>query len=156
MTLSIDATKFSGKVLKAAISKYLEHRKNVKADKKHAQQTQGGVIPRGKQKLKDLIGQNVSVSTVNVSDKDMRGFDRIARKYGVDYAVRKVKGQNRYLVFFKSRDAGAITSALTEYSARKWRQQSRPSLRKVLRRLRAAIQRTTPPVRNQHQEHGSR
>ena len=156
VTLSINAAKFSGRVLKAAVSKYLAHRRNVRAEKKNEKQAKADVIPHGKQKVKDLIGQNVGVSNIDVSDKDMRGFERIARKYGVDYAVKKLKGQNRYLVFFKSRDTDAITRALTEFAAKKERQQNRPSLRKVLRRLRTFVQSRTPPERNRHQERGDR
>lgn len=145
MTLSINATKFSGRVLKAAITKYLAHRR----DKKHTHQD---VIPHGKQKMKDLVGQNQGVSNIDVSDKDMKGFERIARKYGVDYAVKQVKGQNKYLVFFKSRDADAITGALTEFADQKERQKNRPSLRKALHRMKILAQHQSPPVKNQHQE----
>ena len=152
MTLSINATKFSGRVLKAAVSKFLAHRRNKKLEKQHEKQAKGDVVPHGKQKVKDLIGQNQGVSNVDVSDKDMKGFDRIARKYGVDYAVKHIKGQNKYLVFFKSRDADAITGALTEFADKKDRQKDRPSLRKALHRMRILAQRQTPPVRNQHQE----
>ena len=152
MTLSINATKFSGRVLKAAVSKYLAHRRNSKTEKKHEKQSYQDVIPHGKQKMKDLIGQNQGVSNIDVSDKDMKGFERIARKYGVDYAVKRVKGQNKYLVFFKSRDADAITGALTEFADKKQRQQNRPSLRKMLQKMKLRAQHQAPPVRNQHQE----
>ena len=100
MTLSINATKFSGRVLKAAITKYLAHRS---AKKHERQREKADVIPHGKQKVKELIGQNAGVANVDIKDEDLKGFERIARKYGVDYAVKRVKGQNKYLVFFKSR-----------------------------------------------------
>ncbi len=151
VTLSINATKFTGRVLKAAVSKYLAHRRNKKLDKQRQKQAEGDVIPHGKQKVKDLIAQNAGVSSIDVSDKDMRGFERIARKYGVDYAVKKVKGQNKYLVFFKARDADAITGALTEFADKKQRQQNRPSVRKVLRRLRSMMP-TRDPERNRREE----
>lgn len=150
MTLSINATKFSGRVLKAAITKYLAHRS---AKKHEHQREKADVIPRGKQKVKELIGQNAGVANVDVKDEDLKGFERIARKYGVDYAVERVKGQNKYLVFFKSRDADAITSALTEYTQKKTRDQNRPSLKKMLNRMRILGQKQrTNPEKHKHQE----
>ncbi|MBR0393181.1 MAG: PcfB family protein, partial [Oscillospiraceae bacterium] len=89
MTLSINATKFSGRVLKAAITKYLAHRS---AKKHERQREKADVIPHGKQKVKELIGQNAGVANVDIKDEDLKGFERIARKYGVDYAVKRVKG----------------------------------------------------------------
>ena len=150
MTLSINATKFSGRVLKAAITKYLAHRS---AKKHERQREKTDVIPHGKQKVKELIGQNAGVANVDVKDEDLKGFERIARKYGVDYAVKRVKGQNKYLVFFKSRDADAITSALTEYTQKKTRDQNRPSLKKMLNKMRILGQKQRAnPEKHKHQE----
>ena len=150
MTLSINATKFSGRVLKAAITKYLAHRS---AKKHERQREKTDVIPHGKQKVKELIGQNAGVANVDVKDEDLKGFERIARKYGVDYAVKRVKGQNKYLVFFKSRDADAITSALTEYTQKKTRDQNRLSLKKMLNRMRILGQKQRAnPEKHKHQE----
>ena len=49
----------------------------------------------------------------------MKQFDRIARKYGVDYAVRKEKGgeKAKYILFFKAKDADALTAAMKELTA---------------------------------------
>ena len=150
MTLSINATKFSGRVLKAAITKYLAHRS---AKKHERQREKTDVIPHGKQKVKELIGQNAGVANVDIKDEDLKGFERIARKYGVDYAVKRVKGQNKYLVFFKSRDADAITSALTEYTQKKTRDQNRPSLKKMLNKMRILGQKQRAnPEKHKHQE----
>ena len=43
---------------------------------------------------------------------------RVARKYGVDFALKKDPEQGKYLVFFKSRDADALNAAFAEYTAR--------------------------------------
>ena len=111
------------------------------------------MVPHGKQKVKELIGQNAGVANVDVKDEDLKGFERIARKYGVDYAVKRVKGQDKYLVFFKSRDADAITSALTEYTQKKTRDQNRPSLRKMLNKMRILGQKQrTNLEKHKHQE----
>lgn len=128
VTLVISTTKLSGRVLKAAIDKYLAHQRERKVT--------GQCKPKGKQSVKKLIGQNAGVVNVEVSDTDIKGFDKVARKYGVDYAIRKdTSGEvPKYLVFFKARDADALTAAFNEYTNKKQRNQDKPS---VIQRLRS-------------------
>ena len=87
VALSISAAKFTGRLFKAAIGKYMAHRKEKKLQKAR----DGPVKPCGKQTVKQLIGQNQGVSTIESNDPEIKNFERIARKYGVDYAVKKVK-----------------------------------------------------------------
>ncbi|MBQ8905881.1 MAG: PcfB family protein, partial [Ruminococcus sp.] len=78
-------------------------------------------------------------------------FERIARKYGVDFAVKRVKGDDpKFLVFFKGRDADALTSAFREYTAKKIRKEERPS---VLKQLQEAVAAKTDPTKIKHKEH---
>ena len=86
--------------------------------------------PQGKQTVKQLIGQNQGVSNLEITDPSIKEFERVARKYGVDYAVKKDRSCSppKYLVFFKARDADALTSAFTEYTQKKVRKASRPSV----------------------------
>ena len=97
-------------VLKSAISKYLAYRKEKKRE--------GPVKPCGKQSVKQLVGQNQGVSNIEITDKNIKDFERIARKYGVDFALKKDKTGDipKYLVFFKARDADALTAAFKEYT----------------------------------------
>ena len=83
-------------------------------------QTQNPKVYRGKQSVKHLLQQGGGASTIEVSSASIRTFERVARKYGVDYAVKKVKGDSpKYLIFFKGRDADALTAAFTEYTNKK-------------------------------------
>jgi hypothetical protein len=107
--------------------------------------------PTGKQTVKQLIGQNQGVSNIEVTESNIKGFDRVARKYGVDYAIKKDKTGEipKYLVFFKARDADALTAAFTEYSGRKAKNKDKPSVIKMLRALRAPeIAKDIAKVRN--------
>ena len=45
----------------------------------------------------------------------------------------------KYLIFFKARDADALTSAFTEYSAKKLKQKDKPSVIAQLNRFKARI-----------------
>ena len=130
LTLVINGTKFSGRVLKSAVSKFVAFCRNQKAKKVN-------VHPNGKQSVKQLTRQGQGVNTMEIDDANLRQFERIARKYGVDYAVRKdVTAETpRFLVFFKGRDADAIMAALKEFSSAKERKSERPSLLQKLREL---------------------
>jgi len=122
LTLSINTTKLTGRTLKTAISMYLSHRKIA------------GVHPQGKQSVKKLTRQNQGVSSMELNDPDIRLFDRIAKKYGVDYAIQKDRSEKppRYMIFFKSRDADALTAAFKTFATKKEKKNVRPS---VLARL---------------------
>ncbi len=130
LTLVINGTKFSGRVLKNAVSKFVAFCRNQKAKKVN-------VHPKGKQSVKQLTRQGQGVNTMEIDDENLRQFERIARKYGVDYAVRKdvTAEPPRFLVFFKGRDADAIMAALKEFSSAKERKSERPSLLQKLREL---------------------
>ena len=130
LTRVINGTKFSGRVLKNAVSKFVAFCRNQKAKKVN-------VHPKGKQSVKQLTRQGQGVSTMEIDDANLRQFERIARKYGVDYAVRRDTSADtpRFLVFFKGRDADAIMATLKEFSSAKERKNERPSLLQRLREL---------------------
>lgn len=128
VTLVISATKLTGRVLKSAMAKYVAHVKAKKAEKANTK-------PTGKQTVKELVGQNQGVSNIEVSDSNIKSFDRVARKYGVDYAIKKDKTGEipKYLVFFKARDADALTAAFSEFSNKVEKVKEKSSVIKKLR-----------------------
>ena len=134
VALVIDGAKMSEQVLEKALQKFLEAQKN-KSPKMH----------RGKQTLKQLAGQNAGLANIEISDKNIKAFTQVAKKYHVDFALKKdtTAEKPRYLVFFKSRDADAITAAFQEFTAGKLHR--KPSIRK---RLALAKEQ----VRKQHRE----
>ncbi len=133
ITLVINGSKLTGRMLKKAIAKLLMAIKN-----KHKQHKD--VIPHGKQSVKKLIGQNQGVSNIEVMDNDIKAFERIARKYGVDFAIKKVEGEHpKHLVFFKARDTDALTAALQEYTGKRVKKEERPSVLKKLMKFKAQM-----------------
>lgn len=97
--------------------------------------------PTGKQTIRELIGQNQGVTNIDISKTDLKGFEKYARKYGVDYAITKDKSviPPKYLVFFKARDADAMTAAFNAYSAELLTKGKRPSVLKTLHKLIDAV-----------------
>ena len=117
VTLAINCAKLTEQELKKALVKLLQHWK--------AHRQKG---PHGKMTVKQLAAQNRGMQSVEVTDQNIGSFKKIARKYGIDFAPYKARGQDRYLVFFKAQDADAMTAAFKEYTAKTVKQHSRPSV----------------------------
>lgn len=132
VTLAISTTKLTGRVLKAAIRKLLASWKKGRDNPK---------IPHRKQTVKQLIGQNAGVSNIEVTDSNIKSFERVARKYGVDFAVKKDAAVRppKFLVFFKARDADALTAAFQEFTAKTVRKAERPSVLAQLRKFKELL-----------------
>ena len=135
LTLVVSGTKFTGRLFKAAISKYMAHRREKRLEKQRSRDSP--VTPKGKQTVKQLIGQNQGVSNIEINDPSNKDFERIARKYGVDYAVKKDRSASppKYLIFFKARDVDALTAAFSEYTQKKVKKADRSERPSVLEKL---------------------
>lgn len=152
VTLIINSSKLTANILKDAIQKYLAYNKERRLEKIRA----GPVKPCGKQTVKELVGQNQGVTNIEITDKNIKDFERFARKYGVDYALQKDRSGDKpkYLVFFKARDADALTAAFKEYTAKTDRRKERPSILEQLRKLGDLVSNRDAKERNK--EHGAR
>ena len=84
--------------------------------RKIAKQHRTRLTPRGKQSVKKLMAHGAATNSIELSG-ETRLFDRIARKWNVDYSFHK-DGPDKYLLFFKSQQADAITACFAEYSKR--------------------------------------
>lgn len=84
----------------------------------------------GRQSIKTLIKQGQGVSSIPLADEGLRDFQKIARKYGVDFAVvrDREKSPPVYTVFFKAKDTDAVTRILQDYSTK---QIKKPSVAKT-------------------------
>ena len=111
---------------------------------------------QGKQSVRTLLRQNRGVSSVEISKTGIRGLERYAKKYGIDYAIRKDTSEvpPRYLVFFKAPDAEAFNSAFKEYSASLLNKDKRPSVLAKLHELVQAAAELPGKVRHKEQERG--
>ena len=143
IALTVSTAKLTGRIFKAAVCKYLAYRKEKKIQKSRDSMAKDSpVIPHGKQSVKQLIGQNQGVSTIESNDPDIKSFERIARKYGVDYDIKKVKTEDKpkYVIFFKARVDDALTQAFTEYTRKSVEKEKRPSVLDKLHSLTEKMQ----------------
>jgi hypothetical protein len=134
VALIVDGVKMSEQAFEKSVQKFLEEIQKSKQPR----------IYRGKQTLKQLAGQNAGLANIEVSDQNIKAFSRVARKYHVDFALKKdtAAEQPRYLVFFKSRDADAITAAFQEFASRKMNREKAPTIRERLTQARAQAEKT--------------
>ena len=76
----------------------------------------------------------LNASHIEITDQNIRAFSSTAKKYGLDFALKKDTSEElpRYLVFFKGRDADVITAAFREFSAKNLSREKAPSIRRKL------------------------
>lgn len=91
--------------------------------------------------MKKLVGEGVGVSSIEVTDGNIKSFERVARKYNVDFAVKKDRTCEppKYLVFFKGRDADALSQAFKEFVYGNEKKKGRTSVREKLKHFREAV-----------------
>ena len=136
LTLIVSGTKFTGRLFKAAISKYMAHRREKKLEKQRGRDSP--VTPQGQADREAAHRAEPGASpTSRSTTRPSRILRRIARKYGVDYAVKKDRSASppKYLIFFKGRDADALTAAFSEYTQKKVKKADRSERPSVLAKL---------------------
>ena len=139
MALCIKGGKISAQILKAALTKLLsEIEKKKQQSKKMGGQNR---CKRGKQSIKSLQKSGAQITNIVVTDNNIKSFDRVARKYGIDYSLKKVEqeGKSEYLVFFKAKDVDVMTAAFKEYTSETLKKQKRESVRQKLEKVKEEL-----------------
>ena len=126
IALVFKSSRLTADVLKKAMKMYLEHRKQAS---------------HGKMSVKDLVGQGMGASGIEVTDNNIKSFERVARKYNVDFAVKKDKtvAPPKYMVFFKGKDADVITQAFKEFVKVNEKKHNRISVKEKLAEFREQL-----------------
>ena len=114
IALAISGSKITGRTLAKAISVYLNHRKGKLPDLKHGRQT-----------IRDLMKHNTALSNIEITDKNIRSFESTAKKYGIDFALKKDNSEK----------PDVLTMAFNEYSQKILKQKEKPSVRQAIRKL---------------------
>ncbi len=132
----IKGTKLTGKLFVKAIQKLLKEMEK--------QKNKPPKIYKGKQTVKQLVKQGAGVQNIEITDQNIKSFERVARKYGIDFALKKDTSETppRWLVFFKGRDNDALTAAFKEYTAKSIKRATpeKPSILAVLRKMKELVQ----------------
>ena len=79
VAIAIKGGKITAEVLDKALKKFVEE---IEKAQKTASQPK---TYRGKQSIKHLVAQNAAISNIEVTDGNIKSFQRTANKYGIDY-----------------------------------------------------------------------
>lgn len=129
IALVFKSSRLTADVLKKTMKMYLQHRKA------------GKQVTHGKMSVKKLVGQGMGASSIEVTDNNIKSFERVARKYNVDFAVKKDKMVEppKYMVFFKGKDADVITQAFKEFVKVNEKKRGRVSVKEKLAEFRELL-----------------
>ena len=121
IALAVKTGKLTAQVLQAAIRKYLA-----------ARQKGTGKTRHGQQSLRQLKKDGSALSNIEITDANIGLFRPCAKKYGVDFTLRKdaTTQPPHYIVIFKAKDADNMEQAFKEFTAKKLQREERPSIRK--------------------------
>ena len=137
VSLCIRCGKVTANLLKAAMKKALtkmEQEKQKLQGQKQPKQDKEDKTYKGKQSMDKLMKQNVQLSNIEITDGNIKSFERVAKKYSIDFSLKKDVNADppRYYVFFKARDADVMTAAFKEYTGQSLNKDKQPSVRKKL------------------------
>lgn len=143
VSVTIQAAKLSGRVLKAAIAAALRKMEQERNTPKVGRNT-----------MKRLAGRDGGMNTIEVSGR-IRSFERYARKHQVRYHIEKEVGVDppRWTVYFKANQADVLTAAFKEYTKKDLSRESRPSMLAKLHKFKELAQ-ALGKDRVKNKEHG--
>ena len=83
------------------------------------------------------IKDGSALSNIEITDANIGLFRPCAKKYDIDYTLRKDSSTHppRYIVIFKTKQADNLEQAFKEFTAKKLNREERPSIRKALSAL---------------------
>ncbi len=90
-------------------------------------------MAKGRQTLKKLQESGAELTSITISDDNIRSFEKYARKYHVTYALKKDRQTGKHFVFFKARDADSLHAAMTEFVEKKTLEIEKKPLKKRLK-----------------------
>ena len=142
ISLCITGGKISARILRAALLKALakmeqekRNGKQKRMEKKAEQKAgKGAAKSHGKQSMEKLMKQGCQISNIEVADGNIKSFEKCARKYSIDFSLKKDTSISppRYFVFFKAKDVDVMTAAFKEYTGKSLSKGKKPSVRKKL------------------------
>ncbi len=145
IAISVTATKLTGRVLAKAFMAVMH---KIQKERQNAQN------PQGRQSVKELMNHGVNTNSIPLTGST-RAFDRVARKFNVDYAFHKT-GPKKYLLLFKAGQADAITACFSEYSKRVMRKERKPPVREQVKQAQEQVRKTRERTREREVTHGDR
>ncbi|MCL2775673.1 MAG: PcfB family protein [Oscillospiraceae bacterium] len=140
VALSVKGVKITGRLLAKAMRAFLKRAREPTAK-------------RGRQSVKSLTKQGASLANIEISSDDIGTFKRTARKYNVDFALKRDDSETppRWIIFFKAKDSQALEAAFKEFSAVTLKHKERkPSMLAKLSKFKELAKSIAAPVKNKN------
>ena len=152
IALSVKTAKLTGTVLKAVLRKFLDEQAKAKQKSK----TKSAEPKHGKQTMKQLMKQNTQLTGIEVTDGNIKSFEKVARKYGIDFSLKKDASEDppKYIIFFKAKDIDVMTAAFKEYTKNDLKKTNKPSLRKRLAKAIETVRKHREKVKQKSKDRG--
>lgn len=87
--LGAAGARLTAHALKEAMQKYLAENERAKLQK--AQKAPADKTRHGKQTVGQLMEQNTGLTNIEITDQNIKSFERIARKYNIDFALKRIR-----------------------------------------------------------------
>ncbi|GAB6107974.1 PcfB family protein [Fusibacter bizertensis] len=135
IAFQVNTVKFTATELKKIIALYLRHQNQKKINKKG----KTSVKPLGKTSLEKLSKKYDGLKNIEITEKNIKDFEKVAKKYNLEYALKKDVQSNppTYFVFFKGKDLDVIDFAFKEYlnASLEKTKSDRPSVKAMLKEM---------------------
>lgn len=173
IALCVQCGRMTAGVLKAAMRKYLngaERHKQKKVQRRQAVKNGRAQErsrakerrklekkqPHGKQTMKQLMAKGAQLTNILITDDNIKSFDRVARKYGIDYSLKRDSSVSppKYMVFFKEKDVDVMTAAFKEYTGITLKKSRKPSVRKKLQKAMQRLAKHRERVKTRQKDRG--
>lgn len=131
IALSVKTARVTADVLKNMLRKYLSGQK----------QKGKNSYKVGKQSYKELKSQGSGLSNIEITDGNIKSFERVAKKYRLDFALKKDSSTKppTYYVFFKGQDTEMMNLAFKKYLGVQMNKKDKPSIMKKLMHFKDAV-----------------
>ena len=147
VSLCIRCGKVTANLLKSAMVKALakmeqeKKQRGQKISQKQPQKEKEDKTYKGKQSLDKLMKQNVQLSNIEITDGNIKSFERVAKKYRLDFALKKDSSTKppTYYVFFKGQDTEMMNLAFKKYLGVQMNKKDKPSIMKKLMHFKDAV-----------------
>ena len=135
IALCVRTTRMTAGVLRSALMMLLRekyYRSRYGANRKQ----EPDITVHGKKSMKQLMDEGCELTNIEITDNNIKSFEKVARTYSVDYSLKKDSSMDppRYMVFFRARDVDVMTAAFREYTGISMSKEEKKSVTQTLQK----------------------
>ena len=116
VAISVQASKVSMQTMLKVAQAAIKDIENKKKEQKSKSLNKDNQITKKKMSVNEFTQKYDGLKTVEIDDSNIKSFEKYARKYNLEYALKKDKTTNppTFVIFFKGKDTDMISRAFKE------------------------------------------